>query len=100
MIIVYTTVPDEMTAKKIAKTLLDTKLIACANYYPITSLYNWNDKLCNDSEYTLLLKTAADKFEILKDELSILHPYEIPCILKLHAEPSFLFGNWINEQLT
>ena len=49
-ITVYTTHPDLKTAKRISSVLLKKRLIACANFFPITSMYWWEGKIQNDSE--------------------------------------------------
>ena len=80
--ILSTTVEHRIDAERLATTLLERKLIACAQISgPITSVYRWDDKINRSEEFTLNVKTtpAACKtvFEVLRKN----HPYELPEIV-------------------
>lgn len=98
-IFIYITNPNKATAKKIAKILLQKKLIACANIFPIDSLYWWQGKIAEESEFVLLGKTAAKHFPAVKREIKAIHPYKIPCITKIAAEPNQKYQKWLSDQL-
>jgi periplasmic divalent cation tolerance protein len=97
--IIYITCPNIEEAKNIAKELLEKKLIACANMLPIESLYVWEDKLTEDKEIVLLLKTKQEKANIVEEEIKKIHSYDIPCILKLDAEANPEYNKWVEEQI-
>lgn len=78
---VYITTSSEAEAKEIAKKLLDKKLIACANMFPISSLYYWENKLCDDSEFAVIMKTRAELLDELIEQIKKIHSYEVPCIV-------------------
>lgn len=78
---VYMTTSSVDEAKEIAKKLLDKKLIACANMFPITSLYYWDDKLCDDSEFAVIMKTRTELLDELIEQIKKNHSYEVPCIV-------------------
>lgn len=99
MQIIYTTVPSREVALSLIKKLLEKKLIACANFFPIESVYRWEGKLTEDKEYTLLLKTNSVALSLLEKEIAENHPYDIPCIMQLDAEAGSLFGEWVDQQL-
>lgn len=99
MILIYTTTPNEKEAKEIANDLLKKKLIACANLFPIQSVYPWKEEIAEDKECALILKTTEELFEKTKKEIKKLHSYEIPCIIKLNAEPNQEYHQWLIEQL-
>jgi periplasmic divalent cation tolerance protein len=87
-IMIYTTLPDKAITKKIAKTLVDEKLIACANFFPIESIYKWKNKLAEDKEYALIMKRLKE-----------IHPYEIPAIVSYEIkEGSKNYLSWIKEE--
>ena len=44
MTLIYITCKDEEEAVKISKHLLDKRLIACSNMYPIRSMFWWNNR--------------------------------------------------------
>jgi periplasmic divalent cation tolerance protein len=81
--VVLMTAPDEEVAAKIANTLLDERLIACANLMPgVRSLYTWEGKRCDEREVLVVMKTAAD-FEALRARVCALHPYSVPEVIQL-----------------
>ena len=82
-VIIYITNPTKKEAKKIAKHLLQKKLIACANIFPINSLYHWQGKLVDENEYIIIAKTVAENYEKVKKEVEKIHHYDVPCIIKI-----------------
>ena len=77
-IVVLCTCPDETAAERIATALVDEHLAACVNRIPaIASTYRWQGKLCRDSEHLLLIKTARERFDALRERILALHPYEL-----------------------
>ena len=97
-ILIYVTHKNLKEAKKIASVLLDKKLIACVNFFPIESSYFWKGKLENSNEYVSLLKTRKDNWNKVKEEIKRIHPYETPCILKLEVEANEEYESWINSE--
>lgn len=86
-IIVYCTVPSAAIGKKIAKILLDKRLIACANILgPSRSLYRWKGKIAEARELILLVKTTESKYVNTEKTILSLHPYECPCVVKLRID--------------
>lgn len=96
-IIVYVTNKNLKQAKKIAGHLLEKKLIACANFFPIKSSYWWKGNIENDKEIVSLLKTKKKNWKKIKTEVKKIHPYEIPCIIKLDVKVNKEYKNWINS---
>jgi periplasmic divalent cation tolerance protein len=97
MILIYTTNPNLKEAKKIGKYLLEKKLIKCANYFPIESAYDWKGKIENSKEIVAIFKTAEKNWEKVKKEIKKIHPYEIPCILKIKVEANREYENWVSK---
>lgn len=75
--------PDETTALRLARTLVEERLAACAQLLPCGSVFRWNGKVQEESEILLLLKTSAARWEALEARLRALHPYELPEIIAL-----------------
>lgn len=95
-ILVCTTTGSAGDAKKIAKKLVRERLIACANYFPIKSIYSWKGKICSDSEYLLMCKTTKSKFTLIKKAIKDAHKYELPEIISIDivdGEQKYL--NWV-----
>ncbi len=100
MILCYVTCRDEEEAKKIISNLLNKKLIACANFLPIKSIYRWNGEICYDNEIALILKTTQEKFNDIKEEIKRMHSYEIPCVLQIEVKDGNEdFLNWVSGEI-
>lgn len=99
--LVWCPFPDKATARTIASTLLDEKLIACANILPaIESVFQWKGEVSSETECAVLLKTTAEHLDTLTTRLGELHPYETPAVLGWLVDktpPQTL--HWLNETL-
>jgi periplasmic divalent cation tolerance protein len=99
-VLVYVTNPSKEEAKKIAKHLLEKRLIACANIYDnVSSLYRWEGKIADEKECVLIAKTTEDKFEAVKDEIEKIHPYKTPCIIKIPVSSNKKFSDWLKGEV-
>lgn len=96
--LIYITCPNEAEAQRIAQHLLEMRLVACANIFPIQSLYWWEGNLCNESESVLLVKTRPDLWEAVKEAVEAIHPYQVPCIVKIVADANERYQNWIKNE--
>jgi periplasmic divalent cation tolerance protein len=86
--VVLVTAPDLKTARRLAKSALRARLIACANVIPaLESHYRWEGKIESAMETLLVFKTR--RLNLVKLEKLILaeHPYDTPefLVLSLHA---------------
>src|SRR3989338_6213997 len=70
-------------AKLIATHLMEKRLIACANIFPVTSMFRWAGKVTSEPEVAMLCKAVKENFGRIKEETRQLHSYEIPCIVAL-----------------
>ena len=80
MIVVYVACKDEEEARKISKALLEKKLIACANIFPVQSMYWWENKIQEATEYIIIAKTIKTFFDEITDLVKELHSYDVPLI--------------------
>jgi len=100
LLLVYITNPTKKEAKRVAKHLLKNKLISCANIFPITSLYRWEGRLADEKEFVLIAKTLTSKFAKVKSAVRKIHPYKVPCIVKIPATSNKAFFNWVKNEVT
>jgi len=99
--IVLTTCPDIAVAKNIAETLVSKKLAACVNIVPnITSVYQWQGEMHSDEEVQLIIKTLEATFTQLKEEINLVHPYDVVEIIALNVQQGDeQYLNWISNAL-
>ncbi len=100
--IVLVTAPDLKTARALARSALNARLIACANLVPkIESHYWWNGKIESGAETLLLLKTTKPKLPALEKLILARHPYDIPefLVLPLTAGTKKYLA-WLENSLT
>ncbi|MWL88663.1 divalent-cation tolerance protein CutA [Cupriavidus sp. SW-Y-13] len=74
-----TNLPDEASAARVARAVLEARVAACVNRLaPCQSQYWWQGKLEQAQEYPLLIKTTAGQYEALEAVISAVHPYDVP----------------------
>lgn len=94
-IFIYVTYEKEIDAQIISEQLVKEKLIACANIHKIQSLYQWKGEVVKAEEWVSILKTKDENWEIVRDRVEEIHPYDIPCISKLPVQANLNYANWI-----
>ena len=99
MTLIYLTCKDKQEAVKISKSLLNKKLIACSSLFPIRSMYFWEGKMQDNKEFAIMAKTKGKNFNLIKKEVKKMHSYDIPCILRIHAEANEEYGKWVNKEV-
>jgi periplasmic divalent cation tolerance protein len=90
----YVTFPDEKSARKIAKALVTERLIACANLFPVTSIYRWKGKLVEQKEWAMLGKCAKSRLKKAEKRILSLHPYDVPAILWHEEKATAKYAQW------
>ncbi|OIN95255.1 divalent-cation tolerance protein CutA [candidate division WWE3 bacterium CG06_land_8_20_14_3_00_42_16] len=80
MILIYLSCKDIEEAKKIGKTLLEKHLAACINFFPIQSMFWWEEKIEEADEAALLIKTLKQNYKAIKVEVEKIHSYKVPFI--------------------
>ena len=97
-----TTTGKEEDAVRLAKELVERRLVACANVLPkIRSFYHWKNKLCDDSEWLIFMKTKEEKVELIKTALKELHSYEEPELIFIPiSSGSETYLKWISDSLS
>ena len=96
IIILLSTFSSIDEANKISKLAIERKIAACANIFPINSMYSWHEKIENNDEYLVIYKTTDKKIKQLRQFLEENHSYEIPEIIDFelnHTNSKYL--DWI-----
>jgi periplasmic divalent cation tolerance protein len=100
-IVVLVTTANRAEAEKISQTLLEEKLIACANIInPVSSFFFWSGKIDKAEECLVVMKSRLDLFVELEERLRGLHSYEVPEVLALPiVEGSKAYLDWMRKVL-
>ncbi len=97
---IYITVPSQTVAEKIAATLVEQRLAACANIIPgMKSLYRWQGKVERRDETVLILKTQPQLFSAIEIAVKALHPDQTPCIVSLPVDAgNAAYLKWVEAE--
>lgn len=104
MIIVVVTCKDKEEATKIARRLLEKKLVGCVKVLPPAhSMYLWppkSGKIEEADEVILMCKTLESKWVAIEKEVLNIHSYDTP---ELYALPvssvSHKYLDWLSDEL-
>lgn len=98
-IIILCTISSLNDAKKIAKEIVQKKLVACVNIIEgLTSIYEWKGELCDEKECLMIMKTRNTLFSEIKKEITGLHPYEVPEIISVTISDGLeSYLGWIKQ---
>lgn len=106
-LLVFSTVGDAATARRLAGRLVEAQRAACVNILPpVTSVFRWEPEAGDtasaafqtEEEVMLVAKTSATAYPELEQLLRAEHPYDLPEIIAVditHGLPDFL--RWIDE---
>jgi periplasmic divalent cation tolerance protein len=100
--VIVTSVGTEQQAVEISEELVAKRLATCINIVPcLRSIYRWKGKVCEDTEYLLMIKTRRSLFAAVSEAIREIHSYELPEVLEFpvgNAEPHF--HQWVVEMAT
>jgi periplasmic divalent cation tolerance protein len=86
-LIIFCTTASEQEAATISKTVVEEGLAACVNIIPqIRSIYRWKEKICDEREMLIIIKTREDLFDKIRSRIRELHTYEVPEITAIQLD--------------
>lgn len=99
--LVYITAPDFEEAERLARELVEGRLAACANIVPrIVSTYWWDNRVCEDEETLIIVKTARDLVGEVVEAVKKSHPHEVPAVLALDVTAGNQdFIDWLHGEV-
>lgn len=66
MIFIYITLNNDSEARIISKKILEQRLSNCINWFPITCMYRWEEKINEEPEVVLIVKTKEQHFKAIE----------------------------------
>ena len=101
-IVVSTTCGKTENGLEIARAVLEKRLAACVQIgAQMTSMYWWQNRIADDLEYLITMKSDRVLFEKLAKEIRAVHSYEVPEIIAVDiiaVDPDY--GRWMREELS
>ena len=90
--VVLVTAPDADTAARLARAMVEERLVACVNLIEgVRSIFRWQGSVQEEREVLLIVKTRAGRLGELESFLAREHPYEVPECVALC--PDFVAGS-------
>lgn len=99
-VVALSTCDSAETARRIARRLVEQRVAACVNIVPgATSVYRWQGAIEEASEWLLVIKTRADRFDALREALVQVHPYEVPELVAFEVAAGLgSYLDWIDQE--
>lgn len=80
MVFIYSTCKDTKEATRLGNLIIKSHLAACVNIWPIQSMIMEGDKLKNQTEAAILIKTIEKNLQPVEDLLEANHSYATPFV--------------------
>ena len=98
-IVVLITAASREEADRIARRLVEDRLAACVTIVPqVRSIFIWEQKLSQEDEVLLLVKSRRARFALLVEAVKRLHSYSVPEIIALPVVMgSTDYIRWVSE---
>ena len=96
---VTTTVGSRGEAQALAGVLLEGRLAACVQVVgPVESRYRWEGRLETATEWLLVAKTTAGRYDEVEAAILAAHSYDVPEILAVPVVAgSEAYLRWVEE---
>ena len=101
IVTVYATFGSDEEARRVARTLVEERLAACANILaPCHSIYRWRDRIEEAGEVPVLFKTTAESAEALLARIGELHSYDVPAAVVWPIAAALPeYAEWVRESV-
>ena len=78
----YMTAGSKAEAERLARDLVERRLVACANVLdPIQSFYWWEGKVADERESVVIAKTQKACVDAVIARVKEIHSYACPCVV-------------------
>jgi len=83
VVLVYIVCRDREEGRRIGRSLVDERLAACVNMFPIESIYWWQGQVVEDAEFVVVAKTRDENCAAVESHIKNMHSYEVPAIIRI-----------------
>jgi len=99
-IVVLTNLPDQESARILARRLVEGRLAACVNIgASVESIYHWQGQIETGNEVPIAIKTRQVLFSEVEAAIREIHPYDLPEVIALPISGgSVAYLDWINAE--
>jgi periplasmic divalent cation tolerance protein len=92
--------PDAAWLAAYTRRLLDDRLVACGNIFPVVrSLYRWRGAIEDDAEACVVLHTTDEHIAAIIERTNAEHPYDTVQVLAtevVEADPAY--RQWVIDE--
>ena len=99
MLCVTVTCKNKGEAERVAGVLLEKRIVACVNLFPVSSVFLWKGKVEKAEEYMVSCKTVSEKLAAVQKEIKKLHSYDLPVISSWEEKTTADVEKWIRGEL-
>lgn len=100
MIFIYTTCANSSEAKFLGKLIIENKMGACVDYWPVNSMYDDKNGLKELSQTMMMVTTFEPKLEDVNDFISKHHSYSVPLVAGLDIRRiNRAYKEWMTEKM-
>lgn len=101
-IVILSTCGSAEEAERVARGLVEAQVAACVNIVaPVRSIYRWQGKVEDATEWLLVIKTQAALFDAVQQQIRRLHSYEVPEVIALEVtKGAEAYLAWIASETT
>ncbi len=98
-VLILTTCDQREPLEAMARQLVEQRLAACVQIGgPVTSIYRWQGKIEQTSEWQLSAKTLDSQRAAVAELIQGLHPYEVPALIALpFSAESQACADWLRS---
>ena len=99
VLLLITTVPNQLLANKIAKELIESELAACISIKQIQSIYKWQGDIEENKEFEITIKSLPKNLNKLTSILKSRITYEVPQLIYKIFDSENSYFQWIKESI-
>jgi periplasmic divalent cation tolerance protein len=100
-ILIFSTADSMELAQQIAKAVVESREAACVNILPgVRSIDRWQEKVCDESELLLMIKSSQERFDAVRQTILRLHSYDTPEVISVPiSDGDARYLGWLRNQL-